>query len=87
MAHSEGYGIGSIPSQTSLGLSTAGSYQSKYVSSVATDANGIITVSLKSIGDLGYAGGGNVVYTPVDNGGNLEWSANCSFGPRLCPRF
>lgn len=87
MAHSEGYVLGSMPSQASLGLYSAGSYQAKYVSSVATAADGTITARLKSIADLGVAGGGDVVYTPVDNGANLEWRADCSFGSRLCPRF
>lgn len=87
MAHSEGSVLGSMPSQASLGLYSAGSYQSKYVSSVAVDVNGAITASLKNISELGVAAGGTVVYSPVDNGANLEWSSNCSFGSRLCPRF
>jgi type IV pilus assembly protein PilA len=87
MAHSEGNVLGAMPSQVSLGLYSAGSYQSKYVSSVATDINGDITASLKNISELGVAAGGTVVYSPVDNGANLEWRSNCSFGSRLCPRF
>ncbi len=87
MAYSEGFAIGAMPSQASLGLASAGSYQSKYVSSVTTDVNGVITASLKNIGALGVAAGGTVDYIPVERGANLEWRANCSFAPRLCPRF
>lgn len=87
LAHSEGYALGGMPSQASLGLFSAGSYQSKYVSSVAIDANGVVTASLKNIAELGAAAAGTVVYTPVDRGANLEWSSSCSFGSRLCPRF
>jgi type IV pilus assembly protein PilA len=48
MAYSDGYDLGVIPGQTSLGLSSPGSYSAKYVSAVATAASGTITVTLSA---------------------------------------
>lgn len=86
MAHSEGYDLGSIPSQASLGLVNAGSYQSKYVASVSTDAAGHIVIQLTNDGSLSDASNGTVTYTPTATGGNLVWSATCSFSLRFCPK-
>ena len=65
-----------INQQTSLGLSAAGSYNAKYVSSV-TVAGGAtttaVTVLLKTLNELGQASGDNVIYSPVRKAGNLEW--------------
>lgn len=86
MAWSEGYNLGTIPSQSSLDLAASGSYTSKYVASVATDANGMITVQLSGDASLSTASGGVVQYTPTAQGGNLEWAASCSFSLRYCPK-
>lgn len=86
MAFSDGFTLGAMPSQTSLGLSSPGSYASKYVSSVATDVNGIITVTLSNESGLGSVANGTVTYSPVGRGGNLQWTVACSFGTRLCPK-
>ncbi len=86
-AYSEGYAVeaGVIPSQTSLGLLSAGSYSSKYVAGVATDTNGLITVTLSNDPGLGSTAGGSLFLTPVDAGQNLRWSIACSFSGQFCP--
>jgi type IV pilus assembly protein PilA len=86
MAHSEGYDLGVIPGQTSLGLSSPGSYSAKYVSAVATAASGVITATLSSTKGLGEAASGTVTYVPTDNGASITWAPSCSFAARLCPR-
>ena len=75
VAYSEGYALGSIPTTpASLNLSASSSYTSKYVSSVAYDASAVVTVILKSVKELGAtAKGKSVVYSPVAQGGNLQW--------------
>ena len=86
MAYAEGFDLGSIPSQTSIGLSNPGSYTSKYVASVATDAAGLVTVTLSNEPKLGPTANGTLTYSPIDRGGNLSWTVSCSFGARNCPR-
>jgi type IV pilus assembly protein PilA len=86
MAHSEGYDLGSIPSQASIGLSSAGSYQSKYVSSLTTDGTGHIVIQLTNDPSLGNAANGTVTYIPTATGANLVWTASCSFSLRFCPK-
>lgn len=86
MAYNEGYALGSIPSQTSLGLSAPGSYRSKYVLNIATDPDGVVTVRLTSDFSLSDAASGTLTYTPGAQGGNLSWTSACSFSGRICPR-
>jgi type IV pilus assembly protein PilA len=79
VAFSEGYNLGSIPgTPASMNLSPAGSYKSKYVSSVSYDTTGVITVSLTSEKSLGDAKSDTVVYVPSDRGGNLSWIVSSS---------
>ncbi len=87
MAHSDGYVLGSIPAQASLGLAASGSYRSKYVASVATDVNGLITIQLSGEPSLGAASTGTVTFTPTAHAGNLQWDATCSFPARFCPKY
>ena len=63
-----------ISNHTSLGLSAAASYNAKYVSSVSVGANGVVTVNLKTVSDIGEASGDDVVYRPTNKGGNLQWT-------------
>ena len=86
MAHSEGYDLGVIPGQTSLGLSSPGSYSAKYVAAVATAASGTITVTLSANSSLGAAVNGTVSYVPTDNGASLSWAPSCSFAAKFCPK-
>lgn len=86
MAYSQGYPLGSIPSQTSLDLALPGSYRSKYVDSVSTDATGRITVQLSSHSSLGETQGATLVYVPTAQAGNLAWTASCNFTLRFCPK-
>lgn len=86
MAHAEGSALGTMPSQASIGLSNAGSYSSKYVTSVATDVDGIVTVTMSNEPKLGPVANGTLAYSPIERGGNLSWTVSCSFAPRLCPR-
>ncbi len=75
VAFSEGYSLGSIPTTpASLNLSASASYKSKYVTSVAYDNNGLVTVTLTSEKSLGTAKAGTVIYSPTAQGGNLSWS-------------
>ncbi len=86
MAYSEGYPLGSMPSQISLDLASPGSYRSKYVSSVTTDATGRITVQLSGHASLGETQGTTLVYVPTAQAGNLVWSTSCNFTLRFCPK-
>ncbi len=58
----------------SLGLAQGASYTAKYVSSVEVQDGGQIEVTLKSIADLGTASGTGFIYSPINQGGNLEWT-------------
>lgn len=86
MAYSEGYPLGSMPSQITLDLVAPGSYRSKYVDSVTTDATGRITLQLSSHPSLGEAQGTTLVYIPAAKGGNLVWTTSCNFTLRFCPK-
>jgi type IV pilus assembly protein PilA len=79
VAFSEGYPLGSIlTTPASLNLSVSASYQSKYVSRVAYNASGVVTVTLSQEKSLGPAKGKTVVYWPADMGGNLKWVVTAS---------
>ncbi len=85
IAWSEGYSLGSIPAQSTLGLAPSGSYRSKYVASVSVDAAGVITVQLTGEASLNDAANGIVQLTPTARGGNLSWISSCNFSLRYCP--
>lgn len=87
MAYSDGYALGSLPSPVSLGLAASGSYRSKYVQSIATNAAGVISIQLSSEPTLGVASGGIVSVSPTAQGGNLQWVLSCSFPGRFCPKY
>jgi type IV pilus assembly protein PilA len=87
--YSEGTAITAMGDNTTLGLLASGSYTAKYVSSVGTASNSPnVVVTLKSTAGLGLkdAAGGTVTYTPTAKGGNLQWSAICSWGTKWCPK-
>jgi type IV pilus assembly protein PilA len=87
MAYSEGRIPGSMPSAASLGLAASGSYRSKYVQSITTNAAAVISVQLSSEPTLGAASGGIVSFSPTVQGGNLQWDVSCSFPGRFCPKY
>lgn len=82
-----------LPAKTvphaSLGLASAGSYQGRYVSSVAVGvpAAGHITVTLNSMSALGTAAGATLIYAPRVSGGGIEWvvSTASSVAPKYRP--
>lgn len=81
VAFSNGFDVvaGTIPTQaTTLGVST--SYNSKYVSGITWDGNGVIRVTLSSDTSLGPAANGVLIYTPTvaAGGGNLVWAVKGS---------
>lgn len=79
VAYSEYGSLSNIPTtHASLGLSDAGDYEGKYVSSVTIGDRGQVTVALKTSNDLGDATGDAVLYVPVDNGAALDWSVSAS---------
>ena len=89
VAYSENGTLTGLPTtHASLGLSQAVSYNAKYVSQVLVGANGVITVDLRSLNELGEASGDDVIYEPVAQGGNLEWtvSASSSVPTKYLPR-
>lgn len=57
--------------------SASGAQQSRFVDSVTTDANGVITVTLATTNDLGGASGGAITLTPRSQTANLT---NVSIG-------
>lgn len=85
VAWSEGYLLGSMPGQSTLGLAPSGSYNSKYVSGVSVDAAGVVTIRLTGEASLNDAANGIVQLTPSAQGGNLSWTSSCSFSLRYCP--
>ena len=79
VAYSEYGSLSNIPTtHASLGLSDAGDYEGKYVSSVTIGDRGQVTVALKTSNDLGDATGDAVLYVPVDNDAALDWSVSAS---------
>jgi len=87
VAFSEGYKLGSIPlTVASLNLSGAGSYKSKYVSSVGYVNTGVITVQLNTLKELGNASGKTVIYTPTNRGGNLSWTVSGGVPTKYRPK-
>jgi type IV pilus assembly protein PilA len=87
VAFSEGYALGSIPTTpASLNLSVSTSYTSKYVSNVAYDQSGIIVVQLGVDRSLGTAKSKSVVYSPINQGGNLEWFVKGSVPTKYRPK-
>lgn len=76
VAFAEGTVLGSMPvTHASLGLSNAGSYNSKYVARVSMRASGVVVVSLKNEKTMGPAKGLLLIYQPTNRGGNLQWVA------------
>jgi type IV pilus assembly protein PilA len=74
VSFSEGIQLGSIPTTpATLGVASAASYAGKYVSSVAYNANGQITIQLRDIADLGLARNRTITYSPRNMGANLQW--------------
>jgi len=92
VSYSEGIALGSMPaSNSALGLLSAGSYNAKYVSSVATaGASGAVVVTLRTNGALGLkdASGGTVTFSPTAAGGAgaITWTPTCSWGTKWCPK-
>jgi len=87
VSFSEGYHLGSIPTTpASLNLSAASSYRSKYVTSVAYAATGVVTVILTAEKSLGTAQNKSVVYTPTNMGGNLRWAVTGSVPTKYRPK-
>jgi type IV pilus assembly protein PilA len=87
--YSEGIVLTSMGDNTTLGLLPDGSYNAKYVSSVGTaTGTGDVVVTLRSDPLLGLkdAAGQTVTYAPTAKGGNLQWSAICSWGTKWCPK-
>jgi type IV pilus assembly protein PilA len=87
VAFSEGYALGSIPATpASLNLSLSTSYKSKYVSKVAFDTFGVVTVVLTPEKSLGTAKNMSVVYTPTNRGGNLSWTVTGTVPTKYRPK-
>lgn len=87
IAYSEGFPLGSIPGQSTLGLANAGSYNSKYVTSVTVATDGAITVQLSGDSSLSSAANQTVIYRPTAQGGNLVWVPSCvGFAQKWCPK-
>ena len=66
---------------STLSLSPVGSYKSKYVSTVEVGgaaADGVVTVTLTGLSELGVAANQTIVYTPVSNGAALQWNLDSS---------
>ncbi len=72
---SEGYALGAIPvTAASIGLVSSGSYRSKYVQSIGYTAGGLVTVTLSADPSLGTQGSATIIYSPIQRGGNIQWT-------------
>mgnify|MGYP003386298658 CR=1 FL=1 len=78
---------GTASGNSTLGISNAGSYKAKYVSSVTIGDAGVITVDLKDIDELGTAGGTSYDMTPTANGGTLQWAITGTSGSPLPVKY
>lgn len=92
-AYSEGYEIGhagNLPiDPKSLGLEPSWRYSGKYVKAVTYNAQGVVTVILQDIPELGSASGKTVIYVPVFSGKEYYWqvSENSSVPKKYLPRY
>jgi len=90
VAYSEGYTLGSMPSRTTLGLpSSSSSYAGKYVSYVAYNSNGVITVGIRSSEKSlpTDVAGKTVVYSPdAASGANLKWLVTGNINKKYLPK-
>ncbi len=60
---------------STLGISDPGDYSAKYVSSVTVGTNGVITVAMKTVNELGDASAKLFTMTPASGGGSaLQWT-------------
>ncbi|MEW5008330.1 MAG: pilin [Cycloclasticus sp.] len=74
------------PGVGTLGISESNEYTSKYASTVAVRANGVISVGMKTLDTLGTASGTTVTYTPTKQGGNLSWAVGGSVPTKYRPK-
>ncbi len=88
VAVAEGYQLGTLPSTVaSLSLSPAGSYRSKYVTSVYYNpVGGLITITLTAVKELGTAASTTVLYSPINVGGNLRWNVTGTAPAKYRPK-
>jgi len=75
-----------LPGESTLGISESNEYTSKYASTVAVRANGVVAIGLSTIDALGSASGESVTYTPTKNGGNLQWTVGGSVETKYRPK-
>ncbi len=66
----------SLPAANGWGCENSVGPASKYVNTVQTDANGVITVALNTTTDLGAASGTTIRLVPADAAGNALTSAS-----------
>ena len=64
------------PGANGWGCESSGTQQSKYVATVLTDADGIITVTLSGAGDLGAAAGKGIQLVPTNATGTRLLESN-----------
>lgn len=77
-------GGASSPGAGNWGCETA-SQSSRFVASVATDDNGVITVTAATTTDLGGASGGTITLTPTDTSGTaLTYTAGVQVAGFRC---
>jgi len=70
----EGVTLGDMyVTHASLGLAAPGSYKSKYVSAVSVRAGGNVAVILSPESSLGPAANTVLLFSPRNQGGNLQW--------------
>ena len=78
-AVSEVYQTGNVsnqPGANGWGCENSVGPATKYVNTVTTDANGVITVLTTTAADLKDAGGSTIMLTPQDSGGAVLVAAN-----------
>ncbi len=67
--------------------STTSAYAGDYVSSLSVGANGVITVTLKTLDELGEASGDDVTFTPDYQAGspNVNWAVTGTVPGKYLP--
>lgn len=76
----------SATSNTAVGLPTNVSISGKYVNKLDVGANGVVTVTMQTLAELGNASNKTVTYTPTCGVGSLTWAVGGTVPAKYLPK-